>query len=503
VGGITFMMSSHYALHITEGHLEWCVLGLMPWLARCIVPGFHGVGQAVRGGLLLASVLTFGAVHIPAVFLPFFSAWMVFESLRRRQWQPFTHWAGIVLVAILLSSVKLLPTLDFASHHPREEEVGGLTPVALLPRMFLDPRQALLYQVRRDRALPDGHFAKVNRGPAADELLESLNRTGMRWNFQEYGCYIGVVGILLAIAGGSRTLRRFWPLYGAGGLAGVVVLGATSPVDLWSALQSLPLYEQFRVPSRFLAAVVFMIAVAAAFGAGVLVQICRGPFARWQGALATGLTALLYIELVVMGWTLFGDIFIVPRVELPVSQEFRQRYGRDESELYRNVMDSTMYARLLSNSGSLAAYENLTVTPGHVRTEADAGYRGEAYLEGERGSVAILDWRMSMITIETAASGADNLIINQNFSTGWKARRSDGDGNTDELQALRSRDGLIAIPIDSRHRRVQVSYVPNGLSLGAWTSSVSLLLCALVLVRSPRASRHVRTNTPEVKSDAE
>jgi hypothetical protein len=35
IGGIMFMMSAHFALHIAEGHLEWCVLGLMPWVA-CI-----------------------------------------------------------------------------------------------------------------------------------------------------------------------------------------------------------------------------------------------------------------------------------------------------------------------------------------------------------------------------------------------------------------------------------------------------------------------------------
>ncbi|MHC4180624.1 MAG: hypothetical protein ACYSWU_24255, partial [Planctomycetota bacterium] len=36
VGGVLLMMSTHFAVHVTEGHLEWCVLGLMPWVLLCL-----------------------------------------------------------------------------------------------------------------------------------------------------------------------------------------------------------------------------------------------------------------------------------------------------------------------------------------------------------------------------------------------------------------------------------------------------------------------------------
>ncbi len=37
VGGVLLMMSAHFAMHVAEGHLEWCLLGLMPWVLLCLL----------------------------------------------------------------------------------------------------------------------------------------------------------------------------------------------------------------------------------------------------------------------------------------------------------------------------------------------------------------------------------------------------------------------------------------------------------------------------------
>ena len=103
-GGVVFMMSSLFALHIAEGHLEWCVLGLMPWLAILILKLEDGVRYIILAALLAASVLTFGAVCIPAIFLSFFTVWILLEAIRTRRWRPTAYWTAVVLLAALLSA---------------------------------------------------------------------------------------------------------------------------------------------------------------------------------------------------------------------------------------------------------------------------------------------------------------------------------------------------------------------------------------------------------------
>ncbi len=323
-GGIVFMMSSYFSLHIAEGHLDWSVLGVMPWVALCLLRLHEGVRYLIAAALLLASVLTFGAVYIPAVFIPCFSVWVIFSALRARQWHLPIRWAAVVTIAVLLASVKLLPAAQFASDMPRAIEPDlHRTPGRLLLAGLFDPRQAYLYQARRDRDLPDGHVAKTVPAAAAAPVLQFLDALGVLEGFHEHGCYIGLIGLPLAIWGCLGTFRRLWPLYMAGAFALIVVLGSNAPVDLWAAIRHLPLYGQLQVPSRFLAAVAFVLAVTAALGLSAITARIPAP---WRSALAVVVVVALYAELLVMGWRLFGDVFVVPPVRVETHADFAQRF---------------------------------------------------------------------------------------------------------------------------------------------------------------------------------
>ena len=186
-------------------------------------------------------------------------------------------------------------------------------------------------------------------------------RTGY-YRLHEYSWYIGVMGILLAAVGAISGFRRLWPLYAAGILAVVVSLGARSPLDLWTALRHLPFYEQLHVPSRFLAAAVFVMAIAAGSGLSAATGWLIGSRARSRLAIEAVFLSLLYVELALMGRTLFRDVFVVPPVHLTTHVTFAHRpdsFPGEERD--RAVMASLMYPRLLSHSGELDAYENLAV----------------------------------------------------------------------------------------------------------------------------------------------
>jgi hypothetical protein len=473
-GGLVFMMSSLFALHIAEGHLDWSVLGLMPWLAILILRLGDGVRPVILAALLMASVLTFGAVSIPAVYLPFFTVWILLDAIRTRRWQPAARWTAVVALAVLLASVKLLPMRAFVEDFPRETEAASeqSTPARWLLIGLLDPRQARLYQAQRDRALADGAFGKRLSAAESEPLidrLESIRTSSIE--FHEYGCYIGVTGILLAAAGAISTYRRLWPLYAAGVLTLVVSLGSRSPIDLWNALRHLPLYDQLHVPSRFLSAAVFVLAIAAGSGLSAVTSWLRGSRPRARLAIEAAFLALLYGELTVMGWALFRDVFVVPPVPLAAHATFAHRTDTFPGEEgYRGVMASLMYPRLLSQSGVLDAYENLTVAGGDVAVPGDADYRGEAYVAHGRGEAQIVSWTMSRVRVEVKTDEAAAVILNQNFYEGWKGIRRGAGGRTDIVPA-------------PEHTEIELFYLPRSVVIGAWLSILTLAACMIGLAR--------------------
>ena len=145
-----------------------------------------------------------------------------------------------------------------------------------------------------------------------------------------------------------------------------------------------------------------------------------------------------------------------------------------------------MDAGLLSNAGTLDAYEKIAVPMGDVKTADQPDYRGEVYLQHQRGSVEVDAWAMSRVRIHVASSAPDNLILNQNFEDGWKPRRRDAQGRVDQLRATKSDRGLISVPIDRVHTDVQLFYLPESFVIGSWVSGGSLAVCLLVLCLARR-----------------
>jgi hypothetical protein len=186
-------------------------------------------------------------------------------------------------------------------------------------------------------------------------------------------------------------------------------------------------------------------------------------------------------------------VFVIPPVALPshdsFAQRYRTRFAPDSGEaLYELVTASSMYPHMLANSGTLDAYENLTVPAGSVLIETDPLYRGETYLQAGRGHVDIDQWAMSRITVRVRPDTADALVVNQNFYRGWRAHRRDATGAIDTVEAHRSAEGLIAVAVGPEHREIELFYRSAGLVAGAWVSAASLGGCLIFLFLSGRAS---------------
>ena len=485
-GGVVFMMSAHFALHIAEGHLEWSVLGLMPWLMLCVLRFGADLRFVIVAALLLSSVLTFGSVYIMAVYLPFLSVWAMLESIRTRSWRFALGWGGALVFTLFLSAVKLLPQLEFVGTNPRQVTVEGLSPAGLIA-VFLDPRQALLYQATRDGQAPlqmrdrgvFNEFSKSLPDTVSTTIHDRLWKLGADHQWHEYGAYITYLGLALVVCGFVVSWRSQWPLYAAGLGAIIIALGNRFPIDLWALLQQLPLYRSLTVPSRFLAAVVFVLAVAVGHGLGWLYRrAARADNRSLLAWIGYGIPMAIYLELAVLGWNLFGDIFVSRPIELPYHRQFATRYK--EITINFPIMYSYLYPALGSNSGVLYGYENIGVRRGKVRTADDADYRGEAYLESSQDTVSIRDWTMSRVRVAFRVNAPDRLVLNQNYFTGWRAKIH-GSAGVREPFAVANGQGLVSIAVDPGDDEVEFYYLPNSFLLGAWISGITLTACALLL----------------------
>jgi len=477
-GGVVLMMSSHFALHIAEGHLEWCALGLMPWVFLFLLRSGHDRRSVVYGALVLASALLHGSVYVVAMFVPFFGVWALFEWIRTRSWNVIGNTLGMIVLTFLLCAVVLFPRLEFVRANPRDPDRPDRITSEVVARMFLDPRQVELYQVPPD--LPPEARPDPAPLPRPSPLQCWLRSQGWECDWHEFGCYVTWLGLVMAAVGMAASFRLLWPLYAAGALAGLVMLADSSPIDLWSLVQRMPLYGSLHVPTRILVVIVFVLAISAGFGVSWFGRWAKGLAGRRPGRLLEiAVAAAVYGELAVMGSNLFNDIFVYPPRPVPSFERFAQRFKA--SEVRYPEMYSALLPYLRGNSGVLEHYDVLAVRRGDVRLTTDPDYRGEAYLENGRGRARITDWSMSRVKVCVEVEAGDRVVLNQNYFVGWKAIcRGDG-RQCRRLPAEPSGGRLVSIGVGKDDREVEFYYLPNSFLWGAVVSVLTLLGCVVAL----------------------
>jgi len=788
LGGVVLMMSAHFTMHITEGHLEWCVLGLIPWVVLCLLRAEDDWRFVIVGALVLASGWLYGSIYMVAIFVPLLGIWAALESLRTRRRHALANYTMTMGLTLMLCAVALLPRMEFLRANPRKTELHEQIAPAMLGEMLLDPGQADLYRRTRDvrnpavdelirllpgqtlssatpyetlkwhrleitlqttsdwsdvsfedlphlwfyegRKAPDKTPARLNslsrsgqglsiknphpgelataeatvylqlpprgklkfivnrgyggasrlvvtrrkkvlldaihadaapggsyywhaffiprqtilsggsdggsptapwyrldaalkttadwckvevvncphlfqvespqreaaagsspnarlatttlnvdnrrpgeaetvrraklyvqvspdgdlrvattQGPAGKtsltlstpqgKILETtrveatesggektrdytlsgelvarqlqqvaspmrwrLDELGMTYDWHEYGSYVTWLALATAVVGLGVSFRRHWPLVVAGVVAGLVAMGDVLPLNFWALWKLLPMYQSLQVPSRFLVAVVFVSAICSGFGVdriGRWIERLGGVWLR--RLLECGVVLAVYLELTVLSWTMFSEIFVCPKrpVPGPEGKQFAQRYAEDDVRYA--AMYSAHYPYLQDNSGVLREYENIAVKRGKIRLADDPDYRGEAYLEGSHGKAQIVDWTMSRVRVAVEVEAADRLVLNQNYFPGWKAICCDDAGKTRRLRAKGAAEGnsqgLVSIDVAAGDREIEFYYRPNGFIWGAVISGLTLLGCLTVLAAGRRGGWGVQ-NLPRL-----
>jgi hypothetical protein len=436
LGGFVFIGSSVFALHIGTGHSTWLAMAYLPWAllgwtraragwARAPTGTTAPLGATLAGAVALALMVLHGSAYLFFYTALALGAWAGVDAIATRSARPLVVAAAMGAAAVLLGAVKLWPMFELVAGGGDlgDDSSSSLAMVA-----------AALFS--RAQGLSAHAFA------------------GQAWQWWEYGAYLGVPVVALAVVGAVARGRSLWPL---ALLAGLFLWLAAGPAwGAFAVVDGLPGADQLRVPSRLIVVTVCLAGVLAAVGwtvAAAWSEARWGRRARWASrAVAVGIA----LDLWIVGRPALAAAFPFAPPRLQPAASFAQ--ARGELGFYGPVY-TDMYRHLLENRGFLNCYERFhpiirALAPG------DAGYRGEAYLETGPGTARVEELSPNRVVVAYAAPAGGVVVVNQNAAPGWQV----GPGR------VVHHGGLLAAAVDAGAGRLVFSYQVPALRTGATIS---------------------------------
>lgn len=508
LAAVVFCFNSVPWLWLVCGAPQFMTFWLVPWVFQ-----FHRAAAAGTGVLrnkhVVTAALCFLLLYLEgAVYYTAFTALLLIATalawaVRRRSRTPLLTTAATLVLAGLLGSVKLTPVYETGVKYPRP--VGADIQYVTARTMLVD---AL---VGRNQDPAREHFTEA-------EFARAGTRGKTPWEWWEYGAYMGWVPLAMFLCGFVLLLRRHWDLLAVAVLSMVLAMGHAFPVDLWSLLRRLPVFDQMQFSTRAVVLFVFVSALVIGLTAERCIAILG---TRRLGR--TGAQAL--VAVVAVG--VFADMAAVHRpilarlFDLPARPLPRQSFVQSRRIVEYGGIVNASYVLVEANAGAVVTQVDVPVPRSVVPAESPA-YRGEAFTrsqiaEGAPGAGAhrahVARFSPNRITVEFDGRGDDVVVLNQNFDDGWRARvdgrertvvafkellsepllRSNYAREDFEDVYLRSSipskyaNGLVAVPVRAGEKRVEFRYSPRSFWWGLGISAaVVVALVAVLVLRPPR-----------------
>ena len=244
---------------------------------------------------------------------------------------------------------------------------------------------------------------------------------GHRYVWPEYDDYVGLVPVVLMLAGVvvalvARDPRRRERRIDLALFATLVwcALGRIKPLSLAALLHALPIFRSLRVPSRFLgpAMVGFGLLAATALAAGRRTLEARGPrLLRLALALELALVVGVAVDICLTNQRVIQQGLDPRMPQTPASADFFQNTAADYSRLPTFPVEGF---------GTRGCYVALEWKPAPGITD---GRGAQARLEPPTaGTVIETSWSPNRLELDVRLEAPATLIINQNYETGWRVQ---------------------------------------------------------------------------------
>lgn len=436
-----YMFSSWYPLYMSRWHNEFIPFAYIPWILLFYLKGKENLRWCAAGGLALALMIFQGGVYPVCYGLLFLALYAVVDAVVDRGLSPLKAFLLMAFLGLMVSGIKLLPMYDFLARFPRLTAwYEPVLPWRALPRMFI----------------------------GADQLGET-NFSGAWLGWWEYGAYVGLVPLGLALAAPFLSLRRAAPAAVTGLVFLALMFGDYGQFSPWHWLHGLPPFLSMHDPVRFRVIVVLSLTLLAALSVSRLEQRARtNTFRRGRllWLVCGAVTVIAVLDLIMATAPLYMRVSSRPALVPRRAGPFRQtRLPKAEQQGPRSFLS------FLRNEGLINNYDPMFLPAVDARAYFEPGYRGEVWLESGEGRVETVDWTPNRLSYAMRARGPGILVVNQRWDPGW--RSADG-------RPVVPRRGLISVRVTPGDDEVTLYYRPPLFFPGLALTAAGLLVCVLL-----------------------
>lgn len=482
MSSFVFMLNSMFALALTVGMTWFLPVAYLPWGFLFYLKALADWRYGLVAGFFLTLMFFTGAAYPLPITLLFFGVYGLIMVVFR-EYSLFRLVKTLVIIVaftLCLGAIKFFPSIEFQQTYPRTlYDYSGYSLNSLRYGLF-----------SRDQRLE----AIANLPIEQPGFLNGVT-SGM----DENGVYIGLIPFVLFVIGiGLHGKRRFM-LFVCFLILLWISFGNRPRVELWSLLHLLPFYKAMRIAQRFRIVFMLCLAILAGFGFQTLKLYASRVVSNhtWNRLLTSVILLVVLSDLVSVSWFVFKDAFPVPPLEVPKSETFHQiltlpaydKNGFITSETDDQVNPfvvgdnlfhmfssyGAVYPAFLANLGTISVVTSAAVPREAIPISADS-YKGEVYLKGTAGSVAISHWSPNRVIIDVDVTDPGFLVLNQNYYSGWHVMGDEGR----EVEEVHQR---LAVKVTPNDDAIELYYLPASFIIGVVVTTVTVLFSLVFAIR--------------------
>jgi len=431
---IIFMLSSWFPLRMNAGHSLYFAMAFFPYAFLFYLKSKESIKYIFITAIFLVLMVFSGGTYPFLFSVIFLGFYILLEAIKAKKTKSIEIFALIMIFALLLGAIKFFPSIEFVNKYAFSRKDVQPMNLNILYNSLLSRNQDIdsrLYSVDYE----DPKYGKMK----------------IDWYWHEYGAYVGIIPLILFIAGLFLLFRKKVVLLLTSIFLLFLSLGEITPFNLWRILRIFPIFSTLHGPSRFLMLFIFSLSLIAGLA---LTKIEKFNKVKFRKYIVLGIIAIVVVDMMLVSSPIFGKIFLLkPR-----------RIVREETgfmQLDSLFSEGLTYKNFLANIGTVNCYERL-----HPKTEiipkgTDNGtlyaeYIGESYILGTNKTPEIGYFSPNKVIITIDINKESILVLNQNHDFGWKAKNGE----------VINHNGLIAKKIKPEEKIVTFYYLPNTFIIG-------------------------------------
>lgn len=438
---IIFMMSSWFPLRMNAGHTLYFAMAFFPYAFLFYLKSRENIKYIFISALFLLLMIFSGGTYPFLFSIIFLGFYALFDVVKRKKTKPIKIFIFIMIFTFLLGAIKFFPSIEFLNKYAFSRDDVQPTSLNILYNSLLS----------RNKDIASRIYIGNYEHPRLGEIE-------IKWAWHEYGAYVGIIPLILFIAGFFLFFRKTWVLLLTSIFFLFLSLGEIIPFNLWRILRELPVFSTLHGPSRFLMLFVFSLSLIAGLALTKIENLKRLKFRKY---FVLGIIAIVLVDMMLVSSPIFGRIFILkPRTIVREGTEFLQ--------VISLLPEYLTYRNFLGNLGTLNCYDRL-----HPKIEAiprgiDNGtsfkdYIGESYIAGTNEIAEIIYFSPNKVTVSLDVNENSILVLNQNYDSGWKVSK----GN------VINHNGVVAKKVKPEEKNVTFYYLPNTFIIGLITTLLS------------------------------